>query len=130
MAADFSKKPLTRTQRANHYYMLDAMRRFEYDMHHTIAINFRVPQEWHEIAERRERKKTRICFSLDEDVLRWFRSMGPRYQPRMNDVLRGFMHAKLMGLLQGEDTLDQFREKGMMGRDMPQWGEMEERFAK
>ena len=32
--------------------------------------------------------KQPISLRVDEDVLRWFKSRGPRYQSRMNAVLR------------------------------------------
>lgn len=36
--------------------------------------------------------KEAISLRVDEDVLRWFRSLGPRYQTRMNAVLRSYMN--------------------------------------
>jgi uncharacterized protein (DUF4415 family) len=90
-------KPLGMKQRKHHYYLLDAMRRFEWDMHDRIWMNQRIPQEWHQIAGRREVAKERVTLRLDADVVKWFRSMGPGYGPRMNDVLQSFMHAKLAG---------------------------------
>ena len=35
--------------------------------------------------------KQAISLRVDEDVLEWFRSLGPRYQTRMNAVLRSYM---------------------------------------
>ena len=35
--------------------------------------------------------KAKISLRVDADVLRWFREHGPRYQSRMNAVLRAFM---------------------------------------
>lgn len=35
--------------------------------------------------------KRAISLRVDEDVLAWFRSLGPRYQTRMNAVLRAYM---------------------------------------
>jgi len=35
--------------------------------------------------------KRAISLRVDEDVLEWFRGLGPRYQTRMNAVLRSFM---------------------------------------
>ncbi len=35
--------------------------------------------------------KRAISLRVDEDVLSWFRASGPRYQSRMNAVLRTFM---------------------------------------
>jgi uncharacterized protein (DUF4415 family) len=35
--------------------------------------------------------KQPISLRVDEDVLSWFKAQGPRYQSRMNAVLRSFM---------------------------------------
>ena len=37
--------------------------------------------------------KEAISLRVDRDVLDWFRSQGPRYQTRMNAVLRSYMTA-------------------------------------
>jgi len=33
--------------------------------------------------------------TLDADMVAWFRGLGRGYQPRMNAVLRAYMHAVL-----------------------------------
>jgi uncharacterized protein (DUF4415 family) len=35
--------------------------------------------------------KRAISLRVDEDVLKWFKSRGPRYQSRMNAILRSYM---------------------------------------
>lgn len=37
--------------------------------------------------------KEPISLRVDQDILDWFRSKGPRYQSRMNSVLRAYMSA-------------------------------------
>ena len=37
--------------------------------------------------------KVPVSIRLDQDVLRWFKRQGPRYQSRMNAVLRAFVEA-------------------------------------
>ena len=37
--------------------------------------------------------KTPISLRVDQDALRWFKAQGPRYQSRMNAVLRAYMSA-------------------------------------
>lgn len=37
--------------------------------------------------------KVPVSVRLDRDVLEWFKRQGPRYQSRMNAVLRAFMEA-------------------------------------
>lgn len=39
----------------------------------------------------RIRKKQAISLRVDTEVLTWFRQQGPRYQTRMNAVLRAYM---------------------------------------
>ncbi|SDE44066.1 BrnA antitoxin of type II toxin-antitoxin system [Paracoccus isoporae] len=112
-------------RRANYHYMADAMRRLEWDLHQTILTEGRIPESWHEIAaERDETGKTRVTIRLDADVVKFFRQMGPGWQPRANAVLRGFMHARLAGLLRGAETMDYLKrreEAGLDGRK-PGWG--------
>jgi uncharacterized protein (DUF4415 family) len=116
-------KPLPASKRRHHHYLFDAMTRLEWDLQNSIAIKGRIPREWHRISAERDHSKTRITIRLDKDVLKFFRSMGPGYQPRINQVLRAFMHAKLMGVLEGDDTLDRFREQEMGPFDArPEWG--------
>ena len=38
--------------------------------------------------------KQPISLRVDEDILAWFKSQGPRYQSRMNAVLRAYMTAQ------------------------------------
>ena len=40
-------------------------------------------------------RKQAISLRVDEDVLTWFKECGPRYQSRMNAVLRSYMHSRL-----------------------------------
>ncbi len=42
-------------------------------------------------------RKQPISLRVDEDVLAWFKEGGPRYQSRMNSVLRSYMNARLSG---------------------------------
>jgi uncharacterized protein (DUF4415 family) len=35
--------------------------------------------------------KQAVSIRVDQDVLEWFRKQGPRYQTRMNAVLRSYM---------------------------------------
>ena len=37
--------------------------------------------------------KDAVSLRIDRDVLEWFRAQGPRYQTRMNAVLRSYMKA-------------------------------------
>ena len=109
-------------QAVHYHYMADAMRRLEWDLHHQIAATGRIPQEWHEIAEEEPRVGTeRLAIRLDRDVVKFFRSMGLGYGPRINRVLRAYMHARLAGVIRGAETAPQFRVE--LAGERPLWGE-------
>lgn len=111
---------MTRTERMNYHYMADAMRRLEWDLHHAIHDSGRIPEAWHEIAtECAPKKRVRVTMAVEEDVLKFFRSMGQGYQPRMNAVLRAFMHGRLAGVIKGAETMDYFRAPEAA---RPRWG--------
>lgn len=42
--------------------------------------------------------KQPISLRVDEDVLQWFKAQGPRYQSKMNAVLRAYMAAMQKGV--------------------------------
>lgn len=112
-----------RGKAAVHYhYMADAMRRLEWDLHHRIEVTGRIPPDWVEIAREEPRGRTeRVSLRLDADVVKFFRSMGLGYGPRINRVLRSYMHARLAGVIRGAETAPQFRV--VMEGERPLWGE-------
>ncbi len=112
-----------RGKAAVHYhYMADAMRRLEWDLHHRIEVTGRIPVEWHEIAREEPRGGTeRVSLRLDKDVVKFFRSMGLGYGPRINRVLRSYMHARLAGVIRGAETAPEFRLG--VAEERPLWGE-------
>ena len=106
---DLSK--MTPKQTAHYTYMMDVMRRLEWDLHHRIEDTARIPPEWHEIAQARPTApKVKVNLLLEADVVKFFRSMGPGYGPRINDVLKTWMHARLAGVIKGAETLNLYRE--------------------
>lgn len=48
--------------------------------------------------------------------------MGTGHGPRMNDVRQAFMHARIAGVLEGAETIRQYREGAAVER--PDWGDM------
>ena len=120
---DLSK--LSGKQRANYHYMADAMRRLEWDLHHHIEATSRIPREWHDIAKEKAPKgKVHISIRLDEYVLRFFKSMGAGHLPRINAVLRTYMHARLAGVLKGAETMDFYRkQREDFDGGRPLWGD-------
>lgn len=115
----------TAPQRANYHYMADAMRRLEWDLHNAIEATGRIPPEWHDIAQTRgPRRKTRISFWVEEDVLKFFKSMGTGHTTRMAEVLRSYMHARLAGVIRGAETVSYYqRRDGLHDGERPLWGE-------
>ncbi|SFI89137.1 BrnA antitoxin family protein [Jannaschia pohangensis] len=93
--------------------MIAAMERFEWDMHDAVGRAGRLPPEWREIWEAKGAPKTRMTLRLDADVVRFFKSMGAGYGPRMNSVLRSFMLARLAGLIRHGDLAGKYRETWM-----------------
>ena len=119
-------KKQTARQRAHTTYMMDVMRRLEWDLHNTIELTGRIPEEWHEIATKTPQvAKVKVTLALEADVLRFFKSMGQGYGPRINDVLKSYMHARLAGVIRGAETLNHFRrrEDGLDG-PKPAFGDL------
>ena len=119
------RKPLSMTARKHHYYMGDAMRRLEWDLHNHLFEARRIPKEWCEIATRNDTSRTRVTMRVDDDVLKFFKSMGPGYQARMNLVLRTYMHGRLAKIVRGPDTTDWILHPERLP-DLPeevQWGD-------
>jgi hypothetical protein len=107
------------------------MRRLEWDLHNTIELTGRIPEEWHEIAKATPRSaKKRVCVALEADVLKFFKSMGEGYGPRINDVLRSYMHARLAGVIRGAETLAHYREREEAhSGEKPQFGDVAKAFG-
>lgn len=114
----------TPKQRKHTYYMMEAMRRLEWDLHNAIDEAGRIPPEWHQIAtEPARRRTTRVTLRLEEDVVKFFRSMGEGYGPRMNAVLAAFMQARLAGLIRGAETINHFKQREEVhDGPKPSWG--------
>ena len=86
-------KPTPR-QRAHRFYMMEAMRRLEWDLHNAIDSSGRIPETWHEIAAAPPHpKRERVTLRLNPEVVKFFRSMGSDYGPRINAMLESFMDA-------------------------------------
>jgi uncharacterized protein (DUF4415 family) len=100
----------TPKQRENYTYMMDVMQRLEWDLHNTIEATDRIPAEWHEIAGRRPTlPKVKVNLGLEADVVKFFKSMGAGYGPRINDVLKSYMYARLAGVIKGAETVAHYR---------------------
>jgi len=121
----------TARDRALTHYLHEVMARLEWDLHNTIELTGRIPAEWHDIAKAPPvPKQEKVNLRLEADVLKFFRSMGPGYGARINDVLRSYMYARLTGLLRGAETVDHWRVRealhagpkpGFSGADPEGW---------
>jgi uncharacterized protein (DUF4415 family) len=56
-----------------------------------------IPSGWLIADDPIEPAKTRVTMCLDTDMVRWFRKLGPRYQTRMNAILRMYYHGVVSG---------------------------------
>ncbi|SIT04565.1 BrnA antitoxin family protein [Paracoccus saliphilus] len=113
----------------NYHYMADAMRMLEWDLHQRLMTELRIPAEWHQIArEKGLPGKTRVTLRLDEDIVRFFRSMGTNWQSKVNQVLSVWMHARLAGLINGGETMDYMKRREVKGHDgpRPKWGDLQQ----
>lgn len=135
MVREFNPEKMTKAQRVQWGYGVDAMRMIEHDLHAQVMTWKSIPPEWHEIwkPDPETRGLTRRCtMRLDADVVRFFKSFGTGYQARMNRVLRAYMHLRLAGIIDGPDTTDYVLNPGRMLADgaRPVWGETVKDLAK
>jgi len=121
-------KEMTKTDRKHWGFGVDAMKMIEYELMGYMHEFRALPRDWDQIWEdqdKRDPKRKKITISVDEDVLRFFKGLGPGYQPRMNRILRAFMHFRLAKLIEGPDVTDyvlkpdEVLEKARM---KPKWG--------
>lgn len=117
----------TPRQRAHMTYMMDVMRRLEWDLHNTVELTGRIPEEWHQIASATPRSAgVKVNLRLEADVVKFFKSMGEGYGPRINDVLRSYMHARLAGVIRGAETIAHFRHReAVHDGPKPAFGDLE-----
>jgi uncharacterized protein (DUF4415 family) len=67
-----------------------------------------VPPGWHGLEDRAPVRppRTKLTLALDADMVAWFRGLGRGYQPRMNAVLRAYMHAVISKEVEGPGDRD------------------------
>lgn len=59
-----------------------------------------LPDTWAEVRTEGPPPQVEVTLEVDQDVLRFFRALGPGHAARMNLVLRLFMQARLAGSLE------------------------------
>ena len=62
-------------------------------------ISNSLPMAWDklDVSDPVEPHKTKVTLRLDDDMLKWFRKMGPGYQARINQVLRLYWRGVRLG---------------------------------
>jgi uncharacterized protein (DUF4415 family) len=63
----------------------------EDEIERTSPPELDLPADFWDDAEIVAPEKEAISLRVDQDVLEWFRGRGPRYQTRMNAVLRSYV---------------------------------------
>ena len=92
MSAKRTKPPSTRPTRGR--ADLERVRGMsEAEIARTSPPELDLPDDFWDDAELVAPRKEAISLRVDEDVLEWFRSRGPRYQTRMNAVLRSYVRS-------------------------------------
>ena len=80
---------MTRAQRLEYRFFLDQMKQFEWHLRWSIWDQRIVPDIWHRALEAEgQPPKTRVTIRLDEDLVKFFRKMGPGWQTTLNAVVR------------------------------------------
>ncbi|WP_308915749.1 BrnA antitoxin family protein [Jannaschia sp. LMIT008] len=106
------RKPGTR-QREHREEYAALVAAFDADMVVHAAEQGEVPDEWEGIWRDRTKRTVKMTIRVDEDVAKFFQSMGPGYGPRMNRVLRAFVLSRLGGFLHGGAMPEKFRKDWM-----------------
>lgn len=120
-----SGAPSSARQKLQHKFLYDKLKQLEWDLHQKVAREEAIPDDWHVIAGRPHgTKKVRISMWVEEDVVRFFKSLGHPYQPRMNDVLKAFMHAKLAGVIREAEMVELYFHRADV-EERPQLGAAE-----
>ena len=82
------------------------MRTLEADLRWGLNDSQRIPAEWRAmLIAPAVPRKVKLTLRIDEDVVAFFRSMGPGYLTRMNNVLRTFMLTRLAGVATGPEMV-------------------------
>jgi uncharacterized protein (DUF4415 family) len=89
VSAKRTKQPSTPTKGQADLERLRGMS--EDEIERTSPPELDLPADFWDDAEIVAPEKEAISLRVDQDVLEWFRGRGPRYQTRMNAVLRSYV---------------------------------------
>jgi uncharacterized protein (DUF4415 family) len=101
----------TASQKRGLYSLSQTLERLNRNLYHKERYADHIPQMWHDIVKEYEEDKEKVTIRVDKSALKFFRSMGPKYQVRMNLVLRAFVQARAAGLLENMEKEVTFWEK-------------------
>ncbi|HCP81439.1 MAG TPA: hypothetical protein DIT67_07530 [Octadecabacter sp.] len=122
-------KQMSKTDLRHWGFGVDAIKMIEYELMGYLHETRALPRDWDTIWEeqdKRDPKRVKVTISLDDDVVKFFKGLGPGYQPRINRVLRAFMHFRLAKIIEGPDTMDYILKPDEVlekARMRPEWGD-------
>lgn len=108
----------------------DALKQLEFDSLDTVRLQQRVPYEWHSIHDNPDifsSKRQKVTIRVNDDVIKYFKAMGPGYGEKMNRVLTAYVHGRLAQIVEGPDITDFILRPDKVAREIgqkrPGWGE-------
>ncbi len=103
-----TERKRSKTEDLNFDRMLDGLDEQMADIERLRRSHDLVPPGWHAVARLAPvtAPKAKLTLKLDADMVDWFRGLGRGWQPRMNAVLRAYMHAVISKAVAGAETED------------------------
>ncbi len=116
------KPKMTAKELEQYHFLATAHKRVEWEIANTLWRGWGLPAAWNEIATGpRHGRRVKVTLLLDEQVLKFFKVMGRGYHARINDVLKIWMYARLMKLVNGPESRDLLGESGLFATAKPDW---------
>ena len=100
----------TKKEEVAHLEMLQSMHRIKIEMENDQLIRESIPRGWISLEDTYppRPKKVRVTAGYDEQVVKFYRSYGPGYQAKMNEVLKLFMLARISKRIEASNDRDEF----------------------
>jgi uncharacterized protein (DUF4415 family) len=111
-------RTLTPRQRLQYRFFYDQMLALEHDLRHAVLYQKVVPHDWNSIIDREPVKgTTRVTIRLDEDLVRFFRKLGPGWQKTLNGVVRAYVKGRMAGIIKDvEEAVEPPGERAKLGQ--------------
>ena len=90
----------TMSEKRGLYSLSQTLERLNRNLYHKERYADHIPEMWHDIVKSYDEEKDKITIRVDRSAVKFFKSMGPRYQVKMNLVLRAFVQARAAGMLE------------------------------